>query len=109
MGAGMVSVINPILVALDDGWTYVVLGGLCVLVSPLLYVESDGRGRPSLIFSRRCLSAAFHFCTPSTCDTFFFSNPFVCAWGCRTLCSTWRYVSYILFRLFLCISFYFYA
>ncbi|KAH9993492.1 MFS general substrate transporter [Russula compacta] len=39
MGAGMVSVINPILVALDDGWTYVLLGGLCVLVSPLLYAE----------------------------------------------------------------------
>ncbi|KAF8481814.1 MFS general substrate transporter [Russula ochroleuca] len=39
MGAGMVSIINPMLVALGDGWTYVVLGGLCVLVSPLLYVE----------------------------------------------------------------------
>jgi hypothetical protein len=39
MGAGMVSVINPILVALGDGWTYTLLGGLCLLVSPLLYVE----------------------------------------------------------------------
>ena len=39
MGAVMVSVINPILVALDDGWTYTVLGGLCVLASPLVYVE----------------------------------------------------------------------
>jgi hypothetical protein len=39
MGAGMVSIINPMLVALGDGWTYVILGGLCVLVSPLLYVE----------------------------------------------------------------------
>ena len=39
MGAGMVSVINPILVALGDGWTYTVLGGLCVLASPLVYVE----------------------------------------------------------------------
>lgn len=39
MGAGMVSVINPILVALDNGWTYTVLGGLCMLTSPLLYVE----------------------------------------------------------------------
>ena len=39
LGAGMVSVVKPILDALDDGWTYVVLGGLCVFVSPLLYVE----------------------------------------------------------------------
>jgi len=40
MGAGMVSIINPILVALGDGWAYTLLGGLCVLVSsPLLYVE----------------------------------------------------------------------
>jgi len=39
MGAGMVSIINPILVALGDGWAYILLGGLCVLVSPLLYVE----------------------------------------------------------------------
>ena len=39
MGAGMVSIVKPILDALDDGWTYVALGGLCVLVSPLLYVE----------------------------------------------------------------------
>jgi len=39
MGAGMVSVINPILVALGDGWTYALLGCLCVLVSPLLIVE----------------------------------------------------------------------
>jgi hypothetical protein len=40
MGAGMVSVINPNLVALGNGWTYTLLGGLCVLVSPLLYVET---------------------------------------------------------------------
>ncbi|KAI0003808.1 MFS general substrate transporter [Russula compacta] len=39
LGAGMVSIMNPILTALGDGWTYVLLGGLCVLVSPLLYVE----------------------------------------------------------------------
>jgi len=39
IGAGMVSVINPILVALGDGWTYTVLGGLCMLTSPLVYVE----------------------------------------------------------------------
>lgn len=38
VGAGIVSVINPILVALGDGWTYTVLGGLCMLTSPLLYV-----------------------------------------------------------------------
>jgi len=36
MGTGMVSIINPILVALGDGWAYTLLGGLCVLVSPLL-------------------------------------------------------------------------
>ena len=35
----MVSVINPILVALGDGWTYTILGGLCTLTSPLVYVE----------------------------------------------------------------------
>jgi len=39
MGAAMVSVMNPILVAIGHGWTYTLLGGLCVLVSPLLYVE----------------------------------------------------------------------
>jgi len=39
MGAVMVSVMDPILVAIGDGWTYTLLGGLCVLVSPLLYVE----------------------------------------------------------------------
>jgi hypothetical protein len=39
MGAGMVSVINPILVAFGTGWTYTLLGGICILASPLLYVE----------------------------------------------------------------------
>ncbi|KAI9507807.1 major facilitator superfamily domain-containing protein [Russula earlei] len=39
MGAGMVSIINPILVALGNGWAYTLLGGLCVLVSPLLYID----------------------------------------------------------------------
>ncbi|KAN0111587.1 MFS general substrate transporter [Russula decolorans] len=39
LGAGMVSIVKPILDALDDGWSYVVFGSLCVLVSPLLYVE----------------------------------------------------------------------
>ena len=39
MGAGMVSVMNPMLDAFGDGWSYVLLGGLCVLVSPLLYIE----------------------------------------------------------------------
>ena len=39
MGAAMVSVMNPILVAIGGGWTYTLLGSLCVLVSPLLYVE----------------------------------------------------------------------
>ena len=39
MGAGMVSIMNPMLVALGDGWTYTLLGGLCLLVSPLVVVE----------------------------------------------------------------------
>jgi hypothetical protein len=39
MGAGMVSVINPMLDALGKGWTYTLLGGICILVSPLLFVE----------------------------------------------------------------------
>ncbi|KAI0068154.1 MFS general substrate transporter [Artomyces pyxidatus] len=38
LGAGLVSVIDLILKALGTGWTYVLLGGLCVLVSPLIYV-----------------------------------------------------------------------
>jgi hypothetical protein len=39
MGAGMVSIINPILIALGEGWTYTLLGGLCVLVSPLMFIQ----------------------------------------------------------------------
>ncbi|KAI0275306.1 MFS general substrate transporter [Gloeopeniophorella convolvens] len=39
MGAGLVSVINPILDAIGMGWTYVLLGGMCILAAPLLYVE----------------------------------------------------------------------
>ena len=39
LGAGMVSIVRPILDALDNGWTFVFFGGLCVLVSPLLCVE----------------------------------------------------------------------
>ncbi|KAI9507806.1 MFS general substrate transporter [Russula earlei] len=39
MGAGMVSIMNPILVALGNGWAYTLLGGLCVLVSPFLYID----------------------------------------------------------------------
>jgi len=40
LGAGIVSVMNPVLVALGKGWTYTLLDGLCVLVSPLLYAET---------------------------------------------------------------------
>ena len=32
MGAGMVSIVSPILDALDNGWTYVVIGGLCISI-----------------------------------------------------------------------------
>jgi hypothetical protein len=39
MGAGMVSIMDPMLVALGDGWTYTLLGGLCLLASPLVIVE----------------------------------------------------------------------
>ncbi|KAH9965123.1 MFS general substrate transporter [Lactifluus volemus] len=39
LGAGMVSVINPILVAFGNGWTYTFLGGICILASPLLFLE----------------------------------------------------------------------
>ncbi|KAI0257007.1 MFS general substrate transporter [Lactifluus subvellereus] len=39
MGAGMVSIMNPMLVALGDGWTYTLLGGLCLVASPLVFVE----------------------------------------------------------------------
>ncbi|KAI0299116.1 MFS general substrate transporter [Multifurca ochricompacta] len=39
IGAGMVSIVNPIIVALGDGWAYTLLGGFCLLASPLLYIE----------------------------------------------------------------------
>ncbi|KAH9065620.1 major facilitator superfamily domain-containing protein [Lactarius vividus] len=39
MGAGMVTVINPIISAMGNGWAYVLLGGFCILVSPLIWVE----------------------------------------------------------------------
>lgn len=39
LGAAVVSVIDIILVAIGPGWTYVLLGGLCIAVCPLLYVE----------------------------------------------------------------------
>ncbi|KAI0052527.1 MFS general substrate transporter [Auriscalpium vulgare] len=38
LGAGLVSVIDIIIKALGAGWTYIVLGGGCILVSPLLIV-----------------------------------------------------------------------
>jgi len=38
LGAALVAVINYILTALGAGWTYVLLGGVCVLVSPAVYV-----------------------------------------------------------------------
>lgn len=38
LGAGMVSVIDIIIRAVDIGWTYVILGALCVAVAPIIYV-----------------------------------------------------------------------
>ncbi|KAI0068153.1 MFS general substrate transporter [Artomyces pyxidatus] len=38
LGAALVSVINLILNALGTGWTYVLLGGVCIVLSPLIYV-----------------------------------------------------------------------
>jgi hypothetical protein len=38
MGATLVAVIDLILKRLGPGWTYVLLGGLCVLVTPLIYI-----------------------------------------------------------------------
>lgn len=39
LGAALVAVINIITDALRPGWTYVLLGGVCVLSAPLLYVS----------------------------------------------------------------------
>ncbi|KZP22047.1 MFS general substrate transporter [Athelia psychrophila] len=39
LGAALVAVINIIDDALRPGWTYVLLGGVCVLSAPLLYVS----------------------------------------------------------------------
>ncbi|THH19063.1 hypothetical protein EW146_g2038 [Bondarzewia mesenterica] len=39
LGAALVAIINIILDALDPGWTYVLLGGICLASSPLLYIE----------------------------------------------------------------------
>lgn len=38
LGAAVISVINIILDAVKPGWTYVILAGLCIGVSPLLFV-----------------------------------------------------------------------
>lgn len=37
LGAVLVSVIELLIKALGPGWTYVLLGGICLLFSPLLY------------------------------------------------------------------------
>ncbi|KAF7981131.1 hypothetical protein HWV62_34869 [Athelia sp. TMB] len=39
LGAALVAVINIITDALKPGWTYVLLGGICVLAAPLLFVS----------------------------------------------------------------------
>lgn len=38
MGAGMVSIINIILDRLGTGWTYVLMGAICLVVTPLIWV-----------------------------------------------------------------------
>ncbi|KAJ7466887.1 MFS general substrate transporter [Mycena latifolia] len=38
LSAAMVACIQPILAALRPGWTYVLLAGMCVFASPLIYV-----------------------------------------------------------------------
>jgi hypothetical protein len=38
LSATAVAVIQPILLALGAGWTYVLLAGMCVVASPLIYV-----------------------------------------------------------------------
>ncbi|KAJ7090856.1 MFS general substrate transporter [Mycena belliarum] len=38
LSAAMVACIQPILAALRPGWTYVLLAGICVISSPLIYV-----------------------------------------------------------------------
>ena len=37
-GAACVSVINLMIDAMGIGWTYVLLGGLCILVGPIMFV-----------------------------------------------------------------------
>jgi hypothetical protein len=39
MGAGMVTIISPIITVMGNGWAYVLLGGFCVLASPLVKVS----------------------------------------------------------------------
>ncbi|KAJ7578603.1 MFS general substrate transporter [Mycena floridula] len=38
LGASLVAVIDIIINAIGPGWTYVIMGGACILVCPLLYV-----------------------------------------------------------------------
>jgi len=38
LGAALVSVINLIVDAIGVGWTFVLLGGVCILITPLLYI-----------------------------------------------------------------------
>lgn len=40
LGAGLIAVINAILDALKPGWTYVLLGSICALMGPLIYLET---------------------------------------------------------------------
>ncbi|KAI9444681.1 MFS general substrate transporter [Lactarius indigo] len=61
MGAGMVTIINPIISAMGNGWAYVLLGGSCVLVSPLIWVEV----RWGPVWRERRLKAREHTTAPS--------------------------------------------
>jgi hypothetical protein len=38
MGAALVAIMQIILDALHPGWTYVLLGGICALMGPLIYL-----------------------------------------------------------------------
>ena len=38
MGAALVAIMDIILNALNPGWTYVLLGGICALMGPLIYL-----------------------------------------------------------------------
>ncbi|THH33163.1 hypothetical protein EUX98_g1068 [Antrodiella citrinella] len=56
LGAGMVSVINVIINSVGIGWTYVILGALCLAVSPIMFIVM--RMGPKWRAARRARKAA---------------------------------------------------